>query len=288
MPKQRWSWARSEIATLDPRSDAQRMAHLSFEVRFGTPIFLHALFNVAFAYNMGIPDTARILYREGRGTIMRRTRKRNFDSMIFFGELYRHGDSPEGVAICERLNRIHANFPIHNDLSLYTLATLACLPYRIGQRFAGLGGPSYAEYEAQFNFWCRIGQLLNIQNIPETLPAFMTWMQCYEKKHFAHTLAADAVVEAMADEWADYWFPASLQHTAKGVFLHLIDPEVRERMQLKHPTAGQRFIGDTAIKAFFLAKRMLPDPEERSMVEFFAQNYAVGSGLESVGVDVER
>ena len=128
MSKQRWSWARSEIATLDPKSDAQRMAHLSFEVRFGTPIFLHALFNVAFAYNMGIPDTARILYREGRGTIMRRTRKRNFDSMIFFGELYRHGDSPEGVAICECLNRIHANFPIHNDLSLYTLATLGSTP----------------------------------------------------------------------------------------------------------------------------------------------------------------
>ena len=86
-----WTWARQEIAGLNAEVDYHRIAHLSFSTRYGTPIFLHALFSVAFVHNVGMPAMAKILYRDGRGPIIRDTRRRNFDSLTFFGELYRHG-----------------------------------------------------------------------------------------------------------------------------------------------------------------------------------------------------
>ena len=48
-------WARKELATLDPVRDARRYAQITFESRFGQPMFIHALFSAAFAFNMGAP-----------------------------------------------------------------------------------------------------------------------------------------------------------------------------------------------------------------------------------------
>lgn len=280
-----WRWARREIAHLDPSRDAQRLAHLSFEVRFGTPIFLHALFNIAFVYNVGIPAIAETLYRDGRGTTMRQTHKRNFDSMIFFGELYRLGDSAEGAAVCARLNRIHAHYNIPNELSLYTLATLACLPYRIGRRYTTSNGPSPAEYDAQCQLWRRLGGILGIHDIPESLPDFVQWMLDYEQHHLAPSAGGRALAEVQAQEWAAYWFPPPLRPTARGVFMTLVEPSVRRAMGLPEPSWWHRLLGQLAVRGFFAIKTLLPDPPERGMATFFSKHYTPGTDLSRVGVD---
>ena len=166
MGGQSWTWARDEIARRNVDEDAHRIAHLSFVVRYGEPIFLHALFSVAFVYNVGLPGMAQILYRDGRGPILRDTRKRNFDSLTFFGEMYRHGDGPATRVITDRLVKIHGNFPINHDVFLYTLSTLACLPRRVSERFLCDKGLIDNECEAQFCFWCRMCVLMFILDIP--------------------------------------------------------------------------------------------------------------------------
>lgn len=281
-----WFWARREIAALDEKKDFHRIAQLSFVVRYGTPIFLHGLFSVAFVHNVGHPGMARILYRGGRGPIIRDTRKRNFDSLTFFGELYRHGDSEPTRRIADRLVRIHSNFPIDNDMSLYTLATLACLPRRLSERFMGDAGFSVKECESQYRFWRRIGELMQIRDIPKTPDDFLAWMLAQECERFGATPEATAIAKALADEWADYWFPAPLRSTAVGVFYALVDPQLRRQMALPEPTALQSALTTLAVKGLFLFKRLWADPRERHISDFFGRAYGRQIDTDAIGYDV--
>lgn len=278
-----WFWARREIAALDATTDFHRISQLSFVVRYGTPIFLHGLFSVAFVHNVGHPGMARILHRGGRGPILRDTRKRNFDSLTFFGELYRHGDSEPTRRIADRLVRIHSNFPIDNQMSLYTLATLACLPRRLSERYMGARGFGDKECEAQFRFWRHIGELMQIRDIPDSGDALLDWMLAYEREIFGASSEATAIAEALAKEWAEYWFPKPLRRTAIGVFYALVDPELRARMALPQPTALQNLLASLAVRGLFLFKRLAPDPAERHISDFFGRAYGTRLDPERIG-----
>lgn len=283
MSRPSWTWARDEIAQRNVETDAHRIAHLSFVVRYGEPIFLHALFSVAFVYNVGLPDMAKILYRDGRGPILRDTRKRNFDSLTYFGELYRHGDGPVTRQITDRLVKIHGNFPIDNDMFLYTLSTLACLPRRVSERFMGDKGLTHKECEAQFRFWCQLGALMQIKNIPQTQDDFLKWMLDFEARAFQPSMECTAIAQALADEWADYWMPKPLKNFGIGIFYALIDPVMRQRLEMPEPTALQAWTANSAVKVYFLLKRLLPDPRERHMSDFFGRAYGKNVNISNVG-----
>ncbi len=283
MGRPSWTWARDEIARRDVATDAHRIAHLSFVVRYGEPIFLHALFSVAFVYNVGLPGMAKILYRDGRGPILRDTRKRNFDSLTYFGEMYRHGDGLATRQITDRLVKIHGNFPINNDMFLYTLSTLACLPRRVSERFMGDKGLTDKECEAQYRFWCSLGELMQIKNIPQTQDDFLKWMLDFEARTFKPSMECTAIANALAEEWADYWMPKPLKKFGVGVFYALIDPVMRQRLQMPEPTALQAWAANKAVKIYFFLKRVLPDPRERHMSDFFGRAYGKNVNINQVG-----
>lgn len=268
-------WARKELAGLDPIRDARRYAQLTFEVRFGQPMFIHALFSAAFAFNMGDPKIAAVLYRDGSGTIVKHTRQRNFETLVFFGLIYQHGDDAEGQKIIAKMSNIHKHFKISNDLFLYTLSTLACLPRRLSERLAGKHGLTTTELEAQFQLWRKVGELMGIQDIPATQDDFLAWMLDYENRHFLPTSAATIVIEALAKEWAEYWYPKPLQSWAEGLFYALIDPEVRQRLQLREPSAVQERAVKVAVRSFFRGVRLLPDPADRSWMKAFGEGIKV-------------
>jgi len=283
-----WTWARREIAALDVERDWHRISHLSFVVRHGTPMFLHGLFSVAFVHNVGLPGMARILHRGGRGPILRDTHKRNFDSLTFFGELYRHGESEPTRRIAERLRRIHANFPIENDMSRYTLATLCCLPERISARYMGGGGLSDKECEAQYRFWRYVGELMGVHDIPPTRAQFLAWMLEFERNRFRPTTECSEIAAALAQEWADWWFPAPLRRSGVGMFYALVDPQLRAQLQLPQPTRLQDALATLAVKALFIAKRLLPDPRERHMTDYFGREYAGAPNIDRMGYGGDR
>ena len=57
-------WARKRIAALDAEKDAHEIAHLAFEVRYGTPLFTHSIFSVAFARQAAVPSIAKVFAKE--------------------------------------------------------------------------------------------------------------------------------------------------------------------------------------------------------------------------------
>ncbi len=225
-------WARNEIAALDPDIDARRITQLSFEARVRSPLLVHAMFSLAFARQVAVPEIAEILYRDGRGLIMRNPRKRNAETLVRFGELFHHG--VDGGTI-ERISRAHRPYPITNDLNLYTLATLACEPRRVSRRLLGRDFFSAHEVQAHHNFWRQVGEALGITDIPAGPDEFMAFFEDFERRRYAPTVAGRAVTETLADEFAARWFPRRRRGSGTQRLLRVV-----RRAPAGHPRGPDR------------------------------------------------
>lgn len=276
-------WARREIDRLDPTRDARRIAHLSFEVRYGAPVFVHPLFAMAFARQVAVPDIADVLYRNGKGIILQQTAKRNDDTLVFFGLLFRHLGTPEGDRIAARIRRIHDRFEISNDLNLYTLASLACLPRRVSVQFAGKELLSPKENAALYQFWVEVAAHLGIRGIPQTPDELLAWMLEYEQSEFQHTPGGRAVTLALAREFAERWFPKPLRPRGERLFFALFDDHLRATHRLDAPTAVETALVKLVVRSFFWWTTIAPDPADRSLVELFGQRYGRSVDPEQVG-----
>lgn len=284
----RWWWARDEIRRLSPERDAQRMLHLSFEVRYGAPIFTYALFSLAFARQVAVPEIGAVLYRGGKGLIVTDTRKRNDDTLIFFGELFRHGDTPAGRAIAHRLKQMHDRFGIPNDLHLYTLATLICEPDRASRRLCGRQIISDAENQAAFNFWRVMGGHMGITDMPESFDAARRWMIEFERTRYGHTAGGEIVARALAREFSARWFPRFLQPWGEGLYVALFDDGLAAAHHMPPPRWHHRLAARWGARLYLQGiARWWRDPPERDLVSTFGARYGQDYALERVGQDAD-
>jgi hypothetical protein len=268
-------WARRRIAALDAEQHATEINHLAFEVRYATPVFTHSLFSIAFARQAAVPSIARVLYRGGKGGIITGTRKRNNDTLLFFGEFYKHGNSPKGKEVAGQLNRIHAHFPISNEENLYTLATLMCEPIRMSRFLTAKVIFNDKERRALFLFWKMVSEMLNITNIPDNENDMFTFYENFERNHFAYTDEGRKVVEALAAEFAQRWYPAWMKKTGEQVYYSLFDERLLQTFRLPAPS----FIIKSIVRAylwFYLTVwvQVLPDPGDRSIIDLFNRDYS--------------
>lgn len=267
-------WARKRIEELDAETDFVEINHLAFEVRYGSKLFTHTLFSLAFVRQMAIPSIANVVYRGGKGPSVTATRKRNNDTLLFFGEFYRHGNSPEGQKVAEQLNRIHSRFPITNDLNLYTLATLMCEPIRMSHFLTGKNIFSQKETRALYLFWKMVAEMLNITDIPEDEHAMYRFYLDYEKQHFGYTEGGRKVMECLADEFAERWFPKLLHGFARNVYISLFDDHLLETYGLTKPPRFIRAMVRLRLRfqLAFLFK-VMPDSKDRSIIDHFKDDY---------------
>ncbi len=277
-------WARKRIAELDTETDFKEIHHLAFEVRYATPIFTHSLFSVAFARQAAVPSIAEVLYRNGKGGIITNARKRNNDTLLFFGEFFKHGNSEQGRKIAAQLNAIHAHFPISNEQNLYTLATLICEPVRMSVFLTGSNIFSAKETRAIYLFWKMMSGLLNIHSIPEDENLMLDFYSKFESENFAYSDAGKAVVNALADEFASRWYPAWLSQTGRYVFFSLFDDLLLQTFKINPPPVSIR-IAVRAYLWFYLKVwvQALPDPNDRSIVDVFKVQYGSNYSIEKVG-----
>ncbi len=267
-------WARKRITELDVEKDFLEINHLAFEVRFGSKLFTHALFSVAFARQMAVPSIAEVVYRNGKGPSITNTRKRNNDTLLFFGEFYRHGNSEAGRKVAEQLNRIHSRFPIDNDQNLYTLATLMCEPIRMSRFLTGKNIFSQKETRALYLFWKMVAEMLHITGIPEDEHAMYRFYENYENEHFGYTEAGANVLEALANEFAERWFPKFAAPFAKQVFFSLFDDYLLNTYRLPSPPLLIRTMVRARLRfqlAFLF--QVLPDPADRNIIDLFSEGY---------------
>jgi mpaB/rubber oxygenase-like protein len=281
-------WARNEIAALDPVVDNERIMHLSAEVRYGDPVLAAVLFTVGFARTMAVPSIAAVVHRGGRAPIMTESRKRNDDTLVFFGEFLRHGHStPEGHAAIDRLEEIHAPFPIRNDERLYTLASLSFDAVRI-PALLGLDPMTPNEKEAAFHFWQGVGRRMGVTDMPATRAECEAWMYEYEREHWGWSPGGEAVTRALIDDFSARWLPTGLQRVAHELIPALMEDEMCDVLHLKRPKARTRALARVLGRAYFTGRRILPDPKDRFWTHSFGAEYGGCPRMADLGYMPER
>lgn len=264
-------------------SDAERITHLSAEVRYGDAVLTAGLYTVAFCRQMAVPSIAAVVHRAGRSPIMRQTRKRNDDTMVFFGEFMRLGaSSPAGLEAVARLNEIHANFPITNEQSLYTLASLIFEGERI-PRLLGLDPLTTKEKIANFHHWCRVGAGMGLSDIPATYDSFWQWTLRYEAEQWGHSAGGEAVARAMIDDYAGRWLGPRLLRVGRELTLALMEDELASTLHLKRPRPRTRRLVALGAAAYFHGRDWLPDPGERSWTDTYGAAYGACPRMSEVG-----
>lgn len=275
------------IAALDPVRDNEEIAHLSVEVRYGDAFFVHAAYVVAFTRQVAVPSIARTVYRTGTGDLMKDVRRRNDHTLVFFGEMLRHGHSSErGRAAIDRMEQIHSRFGITEDDKLYTLGSLAFE----GQRILDLLGLSrFTETELQglYHFWRGVGERMGL-TVPSTREDFLQWVHDYEAAHYGSTEGGRALVDQLFADWRQRWFRGPLRPLADPVLLTLLDDRLRETHRLPDPPDPARRLTPPVVAAYLGLQGARPHRTSRSWVDHFSRGAAIPAGLGPYGHQVRQ
>lgn len=275
------------LAELDPVRDNEEAAHLSIEVRYGDALFVHAAYTVAFARQVAIPSISRVVYRKGTGDMMRNVGRRNNDTLIFFGEMLRHGhSSPGGRAAIDRMEQIHSRFGITDDDKLYTLASLALEADRILELLR-LDVFTNAERLSRYHFWRGVGEYMGL-TVPETRDAFLAWTLDYERARIGYTEGGRALVDQLFADWRERWFPGPLRRFADATLLLLLDEPLRTAHRLPAPPPRLAQVAPHLLRPYFAVQAQRPHRPQRSWVDHFARQRSVPLDLSTVGYQHHR
>ena len=269
------------IEELDPVVGNEEATHLSLEVRYGDAVFAHAAYTVAFARQVAIPSIARILYRTGTGDMMHDVRRRNEDTLLFFGEMLHHGHSSEyGRSVIDRMEQIHSRFGITDDDKLYTLGSLAFEPDRIVEHL-GLNVFTDNEREARFHFWCQVGEYMGL-DVPQTREGFLRWTFDYEAG-YEYTDGARKIVDQLFLDWQERWFPGHTKRLADGILLSVFTEDLRALHRLPDPSAGYRRVVPPAIGAYLAFQGVRPHRPHRSWSDHFGTRHPKPLDIPTLG-----
>lgn len=258
---------RRRMDALDPVADHEELTHLSLEVKYGDGLFVHAAYTVAFARQVALPSIARIVHRKGTGDMMKDVRRRNDDTLVFFGEMLRNGhSSPAGRAAIDRMESIHSHFGIGDDDKLYTLASLALEPDRIADEL-GLHLFTGGERLARFLFWRGVGVRMGL-DVPECRSEFLEWAQAYECR-YAYTEGGRALVDQLSADWRARWFPGRAARYADPVLFSIYGEHLCATHRLDAPSPRMRALTARAMRTYAGSTAARPHRLRRSWVDHF-------------------
>ncbi|HJR90245.1 MAG TPA: oxygenase MpaB family protein [Aeromicrobium sp.] len=265
-------WIAQAIEGLDPQVDNELATHLSLGVRYGDAFFAHTAYSVAFVRQMAVPRIARTVYRTGTGDMMANVRRRNDHTLVFFGEMIRHGhSSPAGRRVIDRMEEIHARFGVRDDDKLFTLASLTFEGSRIlGDLGLTLFTP--AEDVAHYNFWRGVGEVMGL-GVPGSRDDFLAWTHAFEREQLAASDAGREILRQVMLDW-QRWFPGALRGCSDPVFVALLGPELRTLFGFSDPPPwATRFIR-LALDGYNRIQAVRPHRLGRSWSDHFASNKA--------------
>jgi hypothetical protein len=260
---------RRRLATLDPEHDHAEIARTSLATLHGNRALVLAMFTVSFMKQVAVPTMARILWRRGSGDIVADTAQRNDDTILFFGRFLEHGpDSPEGIRWIERLNAIHAHFPIRDADSLYTLGTLALDPEQIA---ASVGARPFTpvELEGQWRFWRAVAVRQHLEDIPGSREELRAWARRYEDREFAPSEAGRAVTAALIEDFSRRVLPASVRPYGPEVIAAISPENLRVTHGLPRPRPAVVAAVRTLGRSYLDGVAVRPVRRNRSLVTMF-------------------
>jgi hypothetical protein len=272
--------ALTEILTLDPVRDHQRIVYLDTFIEF--PWDTTRSLEVALFRTFGGPETSTLLARTGEFT--QRPQKRYDDTVLILSEILEHGcDSERGRAALRRMNQQHGRYAISNDAFLYVLSTFIYEPIRWNARF---GWRPMVEQEklAIFHYWREIGRRMNIKGLPADYDAFERFNVEYERAHFRFDPANAEIARSTRDMFLG-WFLPRVFHPAAAPFLYaMFDDRMLAAFGFPPPARLHRRLVDGLLRLRGRAMRWLPE-RRRPLLQTALRRptYPNGYRLEDLG-----
>jgi uncharacterized protein (DUF2236 family) len=268
-----------QIQRLDPERDYQEIYRLSAEYEF--PWDVTRALELALFRTYGVPSIGRLLDRTRE--FGDHGQKRYDDTVVLLYETTRDGgmDSERGRAAVRRMNRIHGRYPITNDDFVYVLSTFVVVPVRWISRY---GWRPYSRHEvrATVNNFRHMGRLMGLKGIPETYEEFSSYLDEYERKHYAYDAAGRRVADATIAIFQG-WFPSFARPLARRGVLSLIDGPLRQALGLPRSPRVMEVAADRGLRARAVFVRLMPARPERMAKKPRPRSYPDGYTLGDIG-----
>lgn len=259
--------------------DAERLVYLQACLEF--PFDLPRSLELAFFRTFAVPTIAERLHSTGE--FVERSRKRYDDTDLLISSFTEHGHStPAGRAAIRRMNQLHGRFAIANEDFLYVLSTMVLEPFRWNERF-GWRPALETERLGMFHFWCAVGRLMNIRDIPETYEELDRFNREFERTRFARTEAGHRVATAMVEMFVGR-IPGVPKRVGARAIYALLDSPLLDALSLPRPTAVERRAVEAALRLRARAAALLPPRRKpRLRTEVRRRTYPRGYRVEELG-----
>lgn len=272
---------RDHIQTLNPKTDHQQICYLLAGYEF--PWDITRALEVALLRTFCVPSISKLL--DQTGEFRHHAQKRYDDTGIVVSALLKWGyDSEQGRRFLERMNGIHAHFPITNADYLYVLSTFIYEPVRWCDR-TSWRPLTATERLALFYFWQAVGERMGIEGIPDSYEALEQYNQRYEAENF-HFAPSNQQVAAATRRMLVGWFPRPLQPLVNLGVPSLLDPALLKALGWQPAPPVLRH---AAAQALRLRSRVLRWWPPRHQADFFVdqsiRSYPDGYDVTDIGPD---
>lgn len=267
------------IQTLDPVQNCCEIC--CWVAGYEFPWDMTRALEIALFRTFCVPSISKLL--DATGEFQQHPQKRYDDTGLLVSSILKWGyDSDKGQAAIQRMNRIHAHFPISNADYLYVLSTFVFDPIRWIDRF---GWRPLCEIEKQslFHFWYCVGQQMHLQDIPATYHQLEQYNLAYEAEHFCHSEASQRVGQTTLRLFLS-WFPAILHPILKPAVYALLDDRMLTAFGFPQPRATHRYSIEQLLRLRGRLLRLFPPRDQSDFyVDMPQRSYPQGYTLTDLG-----
>jgi hypothetical protein len=215
---------------MDPFEDQVEIFQQLLLKEFPVEFLLAA--EVAQLRSFTFPHGTRLLHAAGE--FEKHSLKRLDDTRAILYEMGRDSFySPRAEKMAGHLNQIHGFYKIPNDEYLHTLSTFIFDPWEFINRY-GWRKLTRNEELCIYNIYYRMGELMNIKDIPGSFEEYWQWKLAYEAEHQAYAEANHQVAGGLIIGIKKL-LPAVLSPFVLPFVLSLIDQRFAELLGYRYP-----------------------------------------------------
>ncbi|WP_300683298.1 oxygenase MpaB family protein [Nocardioides sp.] len=246
---------RDRIEALDPERDARDIYALSATEDF--PWDYAQALGLALFRTYAVPSIGELLARTGEFT--ERTQKRYDDTVLLMDAALEHGiDQERGRAAVRRINQMHRAYGIANEDLLYVLCTFIVVPIRWIDTW-GWRPSTRNEREASAHLYAEMGRHMGIHFEQRSYDDFATFMDAYERDHFAPTAGGHDVATATLRLLTTFRpFVALPATVATRLSCALLDEPLLHALDLPVPTAVEQLLVRRGMRLRAQIERLMP------------------------------
>jgi hypothetical protein len=119
-----------------------------------------------------------------------------------------------------------------------------------------------------------MAEMMNIQSIPEDENKLYEWYEDFESKNYGYTEEGKKIAEALANEFAERWYPWFMKYHGTQYYYSLFDDFLLQTLRIPKPHFFYRY----AVKIYMWIQlriifQLLPDPSDRNILDYYTGDY---------------